>query len=283
MPKQNVAKVAKIFGSNTFGSKASITMIGGGQMARAMAGGMIAADDSLPGRLRVVDLDPACGDWWSAHHPGVTFDDQIASADVIIVAVKPHVVAGVLQASRDKIADSLIVSIAAGVTLAQISTAAGHDRVVRVMPNTPALVGMGASGFAIGGGCNPSDAPFVQSMLESFGVAVRVPESKLDAVTGLSGSGPAYVFMLIEALADGGVAAGLDRTSSMTLAAQTVAGAAAMVLKTGEHPGVLKDRVCSPGGTTIAAVASLEQNGFRAAAISAVAAAAARSAELSVG
>ena len=252
-------------------------------MARAMAGGMIDADASLPQRLTVVDLDTTCGDWWSDQHPAVTFSDKFQPADVVVVAVKPHVVGPALHAAGDQLTGSLIISIAAGVTLAQIAAAAGHDRVVRVMPNTPALVGMGASGFAPGEGCDDADAAFVRSMLESFGVAVSVPESKLDAVTGLSGSGPAYVFLMIEALADGGVAAGLDRGSAMTLAAQTVAGAATMVLQSGEHPGVLKDRVCSPGGTTIAAVASLEQNGFRAAAMTAVRAAAARSTELSAG
>ena len=141
------------------------------------------------------------------------------------------------------------------------------------MPNTPALVGSSASAFAVGGTATREDAALVQSLLSAVGIAMEVKEKLLDAVTGLSGSGPAYGFMMIEALADGGVAAGLPRDVAQRLAAQTLLGAARMVLETGQHPGALKDAVCSPGGTTIEAVHELEKSGLRAALIGAVRAA----------
>uniref|UniRef100_A0A7S4IV28 Pyrroline-5-carboxylate reductase n=1 Tax=Prymnesium polylepis TaxID=72548 RepID=A0A7S4IV28_9EUKA len=153
-------------------------------------------------------------------------------------------------------------------------------RVIRVMPNLPCLVGECAAGFCRGAGATAADADTVKHLLSTVGRAEEVPEKLMDAVTGLSGSGPAYGFLLVEALADGGVRAGLPRPIAQALAAQTVKGAAAMVLETGKHPGDLKDQVCSPGGTTIAGVEALEKNGFRAAAMAAVAAASGRSLEL---
>jgi pyrroline-5-carboxylate reductase len=175
----------------------------------------------------------------------------------------------------------LILSIAAGVTLAQMTQALGEGRrLVRVMPNTPCLVGASASGYAAGPGASADDVRLVDRPLNSVGKAFPLPEKLLDAVTGLSGSGPAYVFVLIEALADGGVRAGLPRDVALQLAAQTVFGAAKMLLETGLHPAALKDQVASPGGTTIAGLHALEQGGFRAALIDAVVAAANRSMEL---
>lgn len=153
-------------------------------------------------------------------------------------------------------------------------------RVVRVMPNTPALVCAVAAGVAAGTAARPEDLDTVVSMLGTVGTAMAVEEGKLDAVTGLSGSGPAYGFLAIEALADGGVRAGLSRDVALKLAAQTMLGAAKMVLETGKHPGELKDQVCSPGGTTIAGVHALETNGFRVALIDAVMAASTRATEL---
>ena len=153
-------------------------------------------------------------------------------------------------------------------------------RVIRVMPNTPALVGQGASAYALGAGATESDAATAQQLLSSVGIAIQVPEALLDAVTGLSGSGPAYAFVMIEALADGGVAAGLPRALAQKLAAQTLLGAAQMVLSTGQHPGALKDAVCSPGGTTIEGIHELERAGVRAALMSAVRASADKSRRL---
>jgi pyrroline-5-carboxylate reductase len=176
---------------------------------------------------------------------------------------------------------SLLVSVAAGVPISTYTQALGGDvRIVRVMPNTPCLVGVGASGYSLGGGANAGDGQLVRRMLETVGIAVEVPEPLLDAVTGLSGSGPAYVYQMIEALSDGGVRVGLPRHIATQLAAQTLLGAARMVLDTGEHPGALKDAVTSPGGTTIAGLHELEKGGLRAALMNAVVAATERAREL---
>jgi pyrroline-5-carboxylate reductase len=174
----------------------------------------------------------------------------------------------------------LVVSIAAGISLDQLCGWIGHKRVIRVMPNTPCLVGEGASAFCGSDDVTKEDNDWIESMLSSVGLAVQVEEKQMDAVTGLSGSGPAYVCLIIEALADGGVLAGLPRQMAMKLATQTVLGTARMVAETGRHPGELKDAVASPGGTTIAAIAVLEQNGVRGALVKAVEASAKRSQEL---
>ena len=175
----------------------------------------------------------------------------------------------------------LVISIAAGVSIATLRDGLGSDRrIVRVMPNTPALLGEGASAYSLGPGLRRDDEAVTQEFLAAVGRAVRVPEPLLDAVTGLSGSGPAFVYLMIEALSDGGVRMGLPRDVATTLAAQTVLGAAKMVLETGLHPGVLKDQVTSPGGTTIAGLHAMERGGVRGALIDAVEAATRRSVEL---
>ncbi|CAI5973549.1 unnamed protein product [Closterium sp. NIES-65] len=208
-----------------------------------------------------------------------------AASDVIFIAVKPHTVKAVLSELRDSAAITsthLVVSIAAGVTIANLQQWAGDEaKIVRVMPNTPCLVGQTAAAMSLGGKATAEDAALVQRMFEAVGKIQQVEEKLLDAVTGLSGSGPAYVFMAIEALADGGVAAGLPRDVALSLAAQTVYGSAKMVLETGKHPGQLKDSVASPGGTTIAGIYALEKGGFRATLMNAVVAATERSKELS--
>ena len=176
----------------------------------------------------------------------------------------------------------LVISIAAGVTLTSLEAALPESaRVIRVMPNTPCLVGEMAAGFSAGSRAEPEDMNLVGTLLNTLGTAMPCEEKLLNAVTGLSGSGPAYIFVLIEALADGGVRQGIPRATALSLAAQTVKGAAQMVLETGKHPGILKDQVCSPGGTTIAGVEALENGGFRAATIAAVSAATKRADELS--
>lgn len=206
----------------------------------------------------------------------------VASSDVLIIAVKPQSMATLFHELQGHITDRhLVVSIAAGITLKQMADGLlGNLRLIRVMPNTPCLVGESAAGLAAGPGARPDDTRLVERLFNAVGKAFVVPESMLDAVTGLSGSGPAFVYMMIEAMADGGVRVGLPRDVALTLAAQTVLGAARMVLTTKQHPGQLKDAVTSPGGTTIAGVHALERGGLRAAVMDAVEAAAKRSAEL---
>ncbi len=261
-----------------------IGFVGAGQMARALAAGMVKAGRVAPDR--VVAFDPVTAAWegFAKATPGAkraaTNAEVVKSAEVIFLAVKPQIFTTAAQEMQASITpEKLIVSIVAGIPLAQLTGKLGTQRVVRVMPNTPCLVGRGASGYACGSGCSPQDTEQVGKLLEAVGIAFSLPEHLLDAVTGLSGSGPAYAYVMIEALSDGGVLAGLPRPVATALAAQTLLGAAEMVLA-GEHPGVLKDRVASPGGTTIAGLHILEQNGLRGALMSAVQAATKRSQEL---
>ena len=203
-------------------------------------------------------------------------------ANIVVLAVKPDQVAGVLAELRGGFTKQhLLISIAAGVTLAKLEAALpAGARVIRVMPNTPALVGESARAFALGKSATAADGELAKKLLSAVGVAFQVKESLLDAVTGLSGSGPAYVYMFIDALSDGGVASGLPRDIATKLAAQTVLGAAKMVLETGQHPGALKDQVTSPGGTTIEGLHELEKGKLRAAVMSAVRAATEKSKKL---
>jgi len=197
-----------------------------------------------------------------------------ANCDAIFLCTKPGSVPGVLSELGSALENHLIISICAGVTLAAMEEVVPKStRVIRVMPNTPCLVGECASAYALGCAATGKDGDFVGDLLKTVGVSHLVSENLLDAVTGLSGSGPAYIFILIEAMADGGVRAGLPRAVALELAAQTVRGAATMVLKTGDHPGLLKDRVMSPGGTTAAGVHALEDGGLRATMMNAVLAA----------
>jgi pyrroline-5-carboxylate reductase len=206
-------------------------------------------------------------------------------ADVVILAVKPDVVVPVLQGIGSLLRpEQTVISIAAGVPLVRLERNIPRPvPVVRVMPNTPCLVGAGASAYALGSNAGPRDAARAEAVFSSVGRVVAVKEALLDTVTGLSGSGPAYIYLVIEALADGGVRMGLPRDVALVLAAQTVLGAARMVLETGEHPAQLKDRVTTPAGTTAAGLFVLEERSVRAALAEAVRAAAARSRELSTG
>lgn len=209
--------------------------------------------------------------------------DVASSCDVLLLSTKPNDIPTALKdaSASAKGQPRLVISIAAGVTLSALESAAAENfRVIRAMPNTPALVGQGAAGYCLGTRATADDSKTAQSLLGAVGLAVEVPERLMDAVTGLSGSGPAYIYVIIDALADGGVKAGIPRADAVRLAAQTVLGSATMVLETGEHPAVLKDMVTSPGGTTIAGLAALEKNGLRSALIEAVGAATARAVEL---
>ena len=196
--------------------------------------------------------------------------DLLDSVDMILLAVKPNVMASVLQEVKDSIANKAIVSIAAGWSADMIKAIVGKDkRVLRLMPNTPLMVGEGMTVFETPNNFTEDEFRFIENIFSSIGQVEQAPQKLMDAVTAVSGSGPAYVFMFIEALADAGVLCGLPRAQAIKLASQTVLGSAKMVLETGSHPGMLKDAVCSPGGTTIEAVKSLEQDGFRGAVIKA--------------
>lgn len=264
-----------------------VGFLGTGKMATALAKGLTAAGFVRPGNVIGSDVSAAAREAFVDATGGRAEDTAaavLAAADVVVLAVKPQQMAELLAEIGRPGGRTLFVSVAAGVGLPAYVAALGADaRIVRVMPNTPCLVAAGASGYALGGAATEADAELVRRMLETVGVAVRVPEQLLDAVTGLSGSGPAYVFQIIEALSDGGVRVGLPRDVATKLAAQTLFGAAKMVLETGQHPGPLKDAVTSPGGTTIAGLHALERGGLRAALMNAVVAATERSQELGRG
>ena len=265
--------------------KQQIGFIGAGQMATALGQGWVNAKLVASTGLRAADpTGEARKQFGKATGAKTTADNRqvVDESDVIFLAVKPQKMAEILAEIRSRITpDKLVVSIAAGVRLSTLGEGLGDNvRLVRVMPNAPCLVGRGACGFCLGKAATTDDGQLVHQLLAAVGIAVEVEEKLLDAVTGLSGSGPAFVYVAIEALSDGGVRAGLPRSAANALAVQTVLGAAEMVLATGEHPGVLKDRVTSPGGTTIAGLAALESGGLRAALLDAVDAAARRSEEL---
>ena len=260
-------------------AKLTIGFLGAGKMATALAQGFIKSGLVTP--RDIIASDPAaaaCDSFAKGTGAKITAfnPDVIRFATVLVLAVKPDQIPGVLTEIRPHLTDKqLLISIAAGVTLARMETAAGEGvRLIRVMPNTPALVGASATGYALGQWAQPQDGALAQKLFSSVGVAFAVKETLLDAVTGLSGSGPAYAYLIIEALSDGGVAAGLPREVATRLAAQTLLGSARMVLETGLHPGALKDMVTSPGGTTIEGLHELEKGKLRATLMNAVRAAA---------
>jgi pyrroline-5-carboxylate reductase len=263
--------------------------IGSGKMATALVRGMIRAGTAAPGSIIVSDpVESARRNLAAEAGARAEHDNtRVAEAsDVLVLAVKPQSMADVLAELKPAVGPGhLVVSIAAGVTIGTVADGLGAEprRLVRVMPNTPALIGEGASAYCLGPHARPEDEATVRSCLDAVGRSFRVAEPLLDAVTGLSGSGPAFVYTVIEALSDGGVRMGLPRDVATALAAQTVLGAARMVLETGLHPGVLKDQVTSPGGTTIAGLHALERSGVRAGLMNAVEAATLRSAELGRG
>jgi len=257
---------------------ADLQIVGGGRMGEALLGGLLAADPDRS--IRVVEAVPARAEELRAAHPGVEVADAPAAAAGTLIAVKPHQVTDVAEAVGA--ADGgRVLSIAAGVTIAALEAALpAGTAVVRAMPNTPALVGAGAAAIAAGTSAGEDDLAWAESLLGAVGTVVRVPEHLLDAVTGLSGSGPAYVFLVLDALIEGGVAAGLPRDVAEALAGQTVLGAAALYVQGDATPGELRAAVTSPGGTTAEGLRVLEQRAVRAAVIDAVLAARDRSIEL---
>lgn len=255
-----------------------LQIVGGGRMGEALLAGLLAADAGR--RIRVVEVVASRAEELRRAHPSVEVTDTVGAAEGTVLAVKPHQVAEV-GAAVAAAGGGRVLSIAAGVTIAAIEDAVGGATpVVRAMPNTPALVGRGAAAIAAGSGAGEDDLSWAESILDAVGTVVRVPEHLLDAVTGLSGSGPAYVFLVLDALIEGGVAAGLPRDAAELLAGQTVLGAAALYLDGDQSPGELRAAVTSPGGTTAAGLRVLEQRAVRAAVIDAVLAARDRSVEL---
>jgi pyrroline-5-carboxylate reductase len=262
-----------------------IGFLGAGKMATALARGFINAGLVKATQLVAADPFDAARKHFTMETGAKTVVNNLEAAKaatVLILATKPDQVGGALaEISGAFTKNHLVISIAAGVTLGKLEALLpAGARVIRVMPNTPALVGAGAAGYALGKSATAEDGELAKELLSAVGIAMQVKENLLDAVTGLSGSGPAYVYQFIEALSDGGVAAGLPRDVATKLAAQTVLGGAKMVLDTGMHPGALNDQVTSPGGTTIEGLHELEKGKLRATVISAVRAATEKSKKL---
>lgn len=262
-----------------------LAFIGGGNMAEALLRGILAAKRIRPEEILATDVRAERLAYLKTTYGIDVSPDNAAAArqvETVLMAVKPQNMDGALAELKGALGDAqLLVSIAAGISTTTIAAYFSHPvRVVRVMPNTPALVLEGVSALARGRHATDRDLETTRHLFEAVGKVVVVDESLMDAVTGLSGSGPAYVFVIIEALADAGVKVGLARDVALALAAQTVRGAARLVLDTGKHPGELKDMVASPGGTTIAGLHALEQGAVRATLINAVEAAVRRSQEL---
>ena len=262
----------------------TIGFIGAGNMAEAMIRGLLRGQDFAPGQIaasaprheRIAELREKYG------IEATSDNKRPATQDIVVLSVKPQILSRVLDEVADAIRpDALVISIAAGVPVSAIqSRLASGTRVVRAMPNTPALVDAAATAIAGGEHARESDLADAKNIFDAIGLTVILEESALDAVTGLSGSGPAYVFLILEALSDAGVKVGLSRRTAQLLAAQTVLGSAKLLLETNEHPGRLKDMVTSPGGTAITGLHTLENGGVRTTLMNAVEAATRRSREL---
>lgn len=266
------------------GGMHTLGLIGGGRMAEALISGVLTARLFEPEQICVADPDVTRQDHLKRHYRvrvGLVNDEVVRASDIVMLAVKPQVLADVLRGMGTGIGHRLVVSVAAGVPIGRLQEFLGSQTsIIRAMPNTPAMVGAGMTALAVGPGVGPEAVARVQQIFDAVGKVVVLEERLMDAVTGLSGSGPAYIFLAIEAMADGGVKMGLPRETASMLAAQTVLGAARMVLESGQHPARLKDQVASPGGTTIAGLHRLEQGGLRAVLMDAVEAATRRSQEL---
>jgi len=254
-----------------------LVIVGGGKMGEALLAGLVAAKWAEPTELAVVEPVAARRAVLEEQYPGVTVSAEPVAASGAVLATKPADV----PAACASLTSDRVLSIAAGVTIATIEAALARPvAVVRAMPNTPAIVGAGVAAIAGGTHAGADDLAWAEGILGAVGEVEQVPEKLLDAVTGLSGSGPAYVFLFAEALIEGGVTAGLPRPVSEALAIQTLLGAARLLVETGDGPEALRAAVTSPGGTTAAGLRELERAGFRSAVIEAVLAATRRSVEL---
>jgi pyrroline-5-carboxylate reductase len=263
----------------------TIGFLGTGNMAEALIKGLTAARVVDPERIYGSDpRQERCDELTQRYHIHTSTDNAVIAraSEIVVLSVKPQILPAVLDEVAPHLQPhALVISIAAGTPVAAIERRLPKGtRVVRTMPNTPALVGAGATAIAGGGHATAEDLEAARRIFEAVGMAIVLDEEQLDAVTGLSGSGPAYVFLIIEALSDAGVKMGLSRYNAQALAAQTVLGSAKLLIETKEHPGRLKDMVTSPGGTAIAGIATLEAGGLRTTLINAVEAATRRSQEL---
>ena len=262
-----------------------IGFIGAGNMAEALIRGLLSSKLCSPDRVMASTPRQERARELTDRFAIVATTDNTKVAresDIVVVAVKPQILSPVLAEIKDSVrGDALVVSVAAGVPLAALeSRLSPGTRVIRTMPNTPALVDAGATALSPGKHATEDDMAAARRIFDAVGITVALPESQLDAVTGLSGSGPAYMFLILEALSDAGVKVGLSRRNAQLLAAQTVLGSAKLLLETGEHPGRLKDMVTSPGGTAITGLHTLENGGVRTTLIHAVESATNRSREL---
>lgn len=265
-------------------------LIGCGKMGSALLHGVIQSNLVQPENLILSDHKVSTLEAFQAQYPGVhvTQDPKalLEFADVVLLAVKPKDIPALCRefSAMDRAEHVLYLSVAAGLTIEQLTSWIGRNsRVIRSMPNTPSQIGKGYTAFSRGGHATETDAEIAKQIFGAVGLVDEVPEKLLNAITGLSGSGPAYLFTIIEALADGGVLMGLPRDIALRAAAQTVSGAAEMVIQTQQHPGVLRDAVTSPGGTTIAGIEQLEEHGLRNALLKAVRKASERSEQLAKG
>ncbi|MGN0673483.1 MAG: pyrroline-5-carboxylate reductase [Anaerovoracaceae bacterium] len=259
-----------------------IGFLGAGAMGGAILSGAIEAGVFAPEDVYVADFSQAIKDKYAAI--GCNICDQnsdLGQADIVVLALKPQYAQSAIESLGTSLEGKAAISIMAGLKAADVrAMISGNVRLLRTMPNTPALVGAGAFALDAGTDLTEEEKAFAEKLFGALGIFEWMPENLIDTATGLSGAGPAYVYMFIEALADGGVLEGLPRPTALRLAAQTVFGAAKMVLETGDHPDVLKDRVCSPGGNTIVGVRTLEEHGFRGACIDTVSKATIRAREL---
>ncbi|GIW93747.1 MAG: pyrroline-5-carboxylate reductase [Pirellulaceae bacterium] len=261
-----------------------VGFMGAGQMARALAAGIFRAGVVSADAIFAYDPAETATEAFAKAIPGSRIlpspERLAAECRSIVLAVKPQHAQPACRSLAPYLADQLIISVMAGIRLSQMAEWLGTRRLVRVMPNTPCLVSKGASAFATDVQVDDGEIQWVERLLRSVGYTVSLPEPLLDAVTGLSGSGPAFVAVFLEALADGGVRAGLPRTVAWQLAVHTVRGTAELLLQSGQHPATLKDQVASPAGTTIAGLAVIERSAVRGAILDAVMAAAERAAQL---
>ncbi len=263
----------------------NIGIIGAGNMSSALADGLIASEIIRPDELSISDKNSACLSKWQSTGVFTTEDNAevLKHSDIIIFAVKPNILPIVLDEAKAYTRDKIFISIAAGVTIDTLEGILGRNaKIIRAMPNTPAKVKCGMTVIAPNKNITKAELETAEGILSGVGEVVILEEKYINAATALHGSSPAYIYMLIDAMADSGVKYGISKAVSIRLAAKAVEGAAKMVLETDEHPQVLKDAVCSPGGTTIAAVCELERSGFKTSVDSAIDACVKKANEMSV-